>query len=331
MSWNIPLYSSGFPQAVQVRLPASMSVDELDLHWSAMTVGRPNLTAVLSHGQFSVSELVWRRGMVDANIRMTPSVAGLHNSPAFEALDMTEKGWVNFSLGMLFTKLCAAKHLDMPWLFHFKWFRTQVPVAMAPGGSTPDFIGLNPLTLQHHVLEAKGRNAGFSAATLRQAKIQTWQPIAVNGQPCGMHIGALLYRLAGSRLAMAIVDPEPEGPDIWQAADVQATWAEYYQVAWGLADLGPQHKGEGEVPFGIAVDFDPGARPFIERLVRPDPGDGWKKARDGLVAWSARRLRPDEQGVSEGDAGRRTYGDGIRLSYSERRRAEIPEKVRRDS
>jgi hypothetical protein len=136
---------------------------------------------------------------------------GLYNSAAFNALDMTEKGWVNFSLGMLFTKLFADKLLDMPWLFHFKWFQGHNSVGTLPGKSTPDFIGLDTTGPHYHALEAKGRSGGFSSTTMKKAKNQALQAISVNRSPCVMHIGSMLYRVGSNELAMAMHDPRPEG------------------------------------------------------------------------------------------------------------------------
>lgn len=311
MSWNLPFAGSGFPPSLQASLPSSVSVDQIDLYWSAVTVGRPNLISVLAHGSYSIAELMWRSAIVDANITKLPSMAGLHNSPAFDALDMTEKGWINFSLGMLFTKLCADKLLGMPWLFHFKWFQSLNPVGTLPGGSTPDFIGLDPSGPHYHSLEAKGRNAGYSSSAMAWAKAQALQAVSVNGQRCGMHIGALLYRIGGNRLAMAMEDPEPEGPPR-MIEDTQRTWSEYYRVAWGLVTLSDDQKRSLKDLLGVTIELDLGARPFIEELMVPD-NEAWRRARDGLIQWSA-GASPAER-VAPDDAGRRTFRDGIRIVY----------------
>ena len=160
MSWNIPLCSNGFPAPLAGTLPNSFAITEADLFWAALTVGRPRPTrhAAWLQGQRFIDEAMWRIGMVRANLDLGGVMTGLYHSPAFNALDPTEKGWVNFSFGMIFAKICASQFLDIPWLMHFKWFQTHNLVTMLPGGSTPDFIGVSAASGQHHVVEAKGRN-----------------------------------------------------------------------------------------------------------------------------------------------------------------------------
>lgn len=243
---------------------------------------------------------------------MIPSVAALHNSPAFDALDATEKGWINYLLGMLFTKLAAAKMLDMPWLLHFKWFQALYPTTSLPGGSTPDFVGFNPLTQQFNVLEAKGRSSGYSNTVIDAAKAQAAQAVTLNGQPAHMHIGALLYREYGERLAMAMADPEPEGPPR-EIADTRETWAQYYRVPLGLVRSTKSERRDLQDQFGFTVDLDEKARPLIEQFFESEVSD-WRSARDALLEWSANREKHSDTEVAETDS--RTFGDGIKIGFS---------------
>lgn len=297
---------------IQAALPNFVDIDQLDFFWSAITVGRPYpIFSVLPHGRYSIDEILWRNCIIDANVTKLPDTTALYNSPAFDALDMTEKGWVNYSLGMVFTKLVAAKLFSMPWLFHYKWFARHGLVTTLPGGSTPDFVGFDPTGPHYHSLEAKGRNSGFSQKVMAMAKAQAAQAFSVNGQPCGLHIGALLYRLGANRLAMAMADPEPEGVPI-ELNDRQETWSEYYRVAWGLVKLDDEGRRALEAMLGISVELDPGARPFIEQLMQPD-NKKWEQARDGLIDWSARSDGSLHGSSDEG--GLRTFRDGIRIGY----------------
>jgi hypothetical protein len=130
-----------FPATILATLPSTVSVDANDLYWSAVTVGRPN---VLSPRPWKLLPrrvhlaLRYHRRQHRENERGN----GLYNSAAFNALDMTEKGWVNFSLGMLFTKLFADKLLDMPWLFHFKWFQVTIPLERCQANQLRILFGL---------------------------------------------------------------------------------------------------------------------------------------------------------------------------------------------
>ncbi len=311
MTWNIPLRSAGF----QSPMPKVIQVDTIDLFWGAITVGRPNIQTVLSHGKHSISEMLFRWNMMKANLVMVPTVSGLSNSSAFNALDPTEKAWVNYSLGMIFTKLCAQKVLKTAWLMHFAWFAKQYNVRMQGSGSTPDFMGLCPYSGRYHVLEAKGRNAGYSASILKGAKEQACQPISVNGVACDLHIGAMLYRLSGQQLAFAWVDPKPEGEDRMETNDTHQTWIQYYKVAWDLFQLEEPQRLAIKQLTGFEVSFDEYALDYIRVLMNEDGGKDWKAARDGLISWSAERFGGDERKVFDVVSGRRSFSDGVVLKY----------------
>lgn len=313
MSWLIPFRSSGFPPLVQSALPPIFAVDEFDLFWSAVTVGRPNIAAVLAHGTHSLAEAVWRSVTLDANIVQDPFLSGLHNSAAFNALDPTEKGWLNFLFGMLFTKLAADQLLGMHWLIHFKWFRSHHPVTMVPGGSTPDFVGYNPLMARYSVLEAKGRNAGYSSDVLDSAKQQARQPVRVNGQQPAMCIGSLLYRKYGERLAIAMVDPEQRDGRPIELYDTRETWAQYYSVAWGLSGGSDLIRPGLKEMTGFTVDFDEAVLPFVAEFFNAESTE-WRAARDALFKWSSERSFARR--ALRADRGYRTFGDGIRIGIA---------------
>ena len=74
--------------------------------WSALTVGRPNLHYVFQHGDASLFEGLFRVSLV----RMAMEQYGdgafrFRRTAAAKALDPTEKGSVNYFLGMTFCKL----------------------------------------------------------------------------------------------------------------------------------------------------------------------------------------------------------------------------------
>jgi hypothetical protein len=64
------------------------------------------LHPALAHGSYSLAEFTWRCGIIDANIEKMSGVTGLYNSAAFNALDMTEKGWVNFPRDAVHKIIC---------------------------------------------------------------------------------------------------------------------------------------------------------------------------------------------------------------------------------
>lgn len=316
MSWNIPLCTNGFPAPLAGTLPTAFKVSKIDLYWAALTVGRPNLRTVLRHKQFSIYEAIWRIGMINANLDLSSPMVGLYHSSAFNALDPTEKGWVNFSLGMVFAKICAAKFLSIAWLMHFKWFQARNIVTMLPGGSTPDFIGVSARSGQHHVIEAKGRNSGFSQAVLDEAKAQATQAVSVNGSPCGLHVGTLMYRMGKTRIAMAMEDPKPEDRPKIELIDTRETWREYYETVWQLARLAGDDRAAFKRLTGLEIEFEERARTSIESIMTGDHDD-WQSARDELIKSSGDESIVDDRVVRDKSRGSSTYPDGVRIIYTE--------------
>lgn len=315
MSWRIPLASKGFPQPFASNLPKVFDLYGIDLLWAALTVGRPNLQAVFQHGQFSIEEAIWRIGIVTANLDLARPTTGIYHSPAFNVLDPTEKGWVNFSLGMIFAKICAENLLDTPWLFHFKWFQGHNHVAMLPGGSTPDFIGVSAISGQYHVIEAKGRNSGFSQTVMTKAKAQAMQAVSVNGNACSLHVGTLLYRLKSGRIAMAMEDPSPDERPRIELTDTRETWAEYYRTVWGLSQMTGTQKDAFQSLTGLTVEIHAHVEDEVRILMGEGDETSWKEARDRLKSWSASDGGTVLRIMSDDPPGMRTFPDGVKLTY----------------
>src|SRR5262245_10696002 len=96
-----------------------------DLLWAAITVGRKNRFDVLRHGQHSWWEIFYRAAMLRANLKETPRGL-LARTEAFKALDPSEKSAVSYFFGLTFSKLLAAKCLNVPWLMHLEVYKNQL-------------------------------------------------------------------------------------------------------------------------------------------------------------------------------------------------------------
>ncbi len=312
MTWSIDLKNLNFPPNIKKSMPLAITVNEAELFWAAITVGRPCLQDVLAHGQYSLYEILGRWGMIRANLTLEPTSSSLHNSEAFKALDPTEKAWVNFSLGMVFTKIFAEKVLGMPWLMHFKWFAGAHSVKVRRGKSTPDFIGLDPATGEYHVLEAKGRNSGFAQTVLDGAKEQANRVVNIDNKACKLHIGALLYRKKRQRLAFAWADPVPDEQTPIELQETRETWRDYYRVVWGLYLLGsPEREWLAEMT-GWYVDLDPVAAKIIGEFMSGNTRD-WKGLRKRLMNWAANPERAQRETMPQSGRDWITFRDGIRL------------------
>jgi hypothetical protein len=173
-----------------------------EINWAAQTVGKAE-HHVGVHGLFSLFESVYRTTIVWANL-MESGAGRLIKSPAYEALDPSEKGSISYYLGLIFAKLFAFRRLDTPWLLHFDVYGEEHD-ALLEGAEKPDLIGLN--AAGHWIVyEAKGRTGGFSTSVLAGAKDQAEEIITIGGVEPTLRIGGLVcFRSDG--LHLFVVDP----------------------------------------------------------------------------------------------------------------------------
>ena len=146
-----------------------------ELMWAAITVGRANFIDVLSNGIYSEYEILYRASILVANIAQNGVT--LVKSSAYEHLDPSEKSAISYFLGLTFTKLLAAKLLNIPWLLHIDVYRDQFLATGQAFGfgssrSRPDLIGLDNRR-NWIVMESKGRTNNMEATLLASAKNQT--------------------------------------------------------------------------------------------------------------------------------------------------------------
>ncbi len=185
-----------------------------ELVWSAVTVGKPGVAELFTHGWYSLSDAIVRSHTVYANLRQTPS--RFEKSALYDSLDPTEKGATSYFVGMMVAKLIAARLLDTPWLFHLSRFKKDGGKLTLNGNSQPDLIGLNNRR-DWIVIEAKGRTNGFSSDAHTKAKDQTRKLRRINGQFPTLRVGIQAY--FSPSLEIMIDDPEEFDED---AVDVIA-------------------------------------------------------------------------------------------------------------
>ena len=214
-----------------------ISVSQLVL--AALTVGRPNWSAVFAHGPSSILECTWRCAMVLSNVAIGRKSNGdeyLTASSAFKYLDPSEKGAATFFIGSAMTKI-VADAFGIPTLYHLDTVKKysahlgpNVPtVSMVSGGkSRPDFIG--PYTKNvYGVFESKGRSH-FSDDTLRlSAKAQTERIDQINGNAPFCRV-ACITSFGPSILSVDVVDPERAGEDSFEVSTEGADMKEPYRL-----------------------------------------------------------------------------------------------------
>ena len=174
-----------------------------ELVWAAITVGKPGIAHLLTHGWHSISDLIVRSHTVYANLRQ--GCTRFQKSTLYQELDPTEKGAASYFMGMVAAKILCARLLDTPWLLHLSMLQTAgIPVSLR-GRSQPDLIGIDRMG-RWTVAEAKGRSNGFSADAMNKAKKQTRSLRRINGVLPNVRVAVQAH--FSPSLCFAIADPE---------------------------------------------------------------------------------------------------------------------------
>jgi hypothetical protein len=211
-----------------------------DLLWAALTVGRPNRQYVFQHGMASMYEALFRLSLVRMALEQSgPTAYRLRRTTAAKTLDPSEKGAVNYFLGLAICKLFADKLLQAPWLLHLDVYRPQLNVVLT-GRSRPDLVG-EFTTGGWLSLECKGRVSTPSNEDKIKAKEQAERLVSVNGTPPLLHVGAVAY-FRGDVLRFYWRDPPPAANPPRRPIEVSAdetVWRYYYQPVLDLIHSQP--------------------------------------------------------------------------------------------
>ena len=291
----VPLISENFPDWVG-DLPPNLEFTKTQLLWSAITVGRPDKQSVRHHGRYSRFEMQYRWNMVQAALDFSSPKGWIRNSPAFQNFDPSEKGAVNFFLGMVFVKLCAAKLLQMPWLVHAKLFRDQNgSIDLKSGRSCADLIGYQPSGDRWGAFEAKGRNSGLNPDLIDTAKAQAQNIDAIEGVDPALRVASCLYRTGASKqLCMFWKDPPgDERREPLKLRSDSETWRQYYLPIDALAQDCQRNPDLFVQRYGFILKV----RDEIPKLLSlaREPGRAYREPLEHLWEWSAERGVADEK------------------------------------
>jgi hypothetical protein len=225
---RIPYETEGFPAGVLKNEVSELTVTWDGILWAAVTVGRPNRQYVFRYGGASVYEALFRWSLVRMALEQSgPGGYRLRRTGAAQTLDPSEKGAVNYFIGMTFCKLFATKLLNTPWLLHLDVFRPTLN-PMLTSRSRPDLVGLEQGTTRWHAFECKGRGTRPDATAKNSAKAQAQRLVSVGGTACTLHIGAVTY-FRGDALNFFWRDPPQEyGRSIEVPLDTNV-WQYYYE------------------------------------------------------------------------------------------------------
>jgi hypothetical protein len=204
----IPYDTEAFPPGTVANGHAELSVTWDDILWAAVTVGRPNRHYVFRYSAASMYEALFRWSLVRMALEQSGRrAARLRRTTAARTLDPTEKGAVNYFLGMTFCKLFAAKLLNTPWLLHLDVFRPVLNPVLT-GRSRPDLVG-EAIDGSFVALECKGRTSAPDARAKDKAKEQARRLVSVNGTAPAFQIGGISY-IKNEILQFYWRDPEPD-------------------------------------------------------------------------------------------------------------------------
>lgn len=278
---------------------ATLTASWDDLLWAAMTVGRPNRYYVLRYGVSSLYELIFRASAVRLAIEQrVPNGWRLWRTPAARNLDPSEKGALNYFLGLTMCKLFADKLLDTPWLLHLDVFREFLNPAFLSGRSRPDLVGLTRGG-GWVAMESKGRVSPPSAADRDRAKIQAGRIVSVAGAPVQWNIAGFAY-FRNESLRFHWRDPKPDGDEPRNAIHLDEIgredfWRGYYEPvlkligserATDMASRETESMRIEEADLSVRV-----APPLMKRLVErqwTEAGNWCLQHRDDLIRHEVR-------------------------------------------
>ncbi len=263
---RIPLKTEDFASAQPDHLDASWE----DLLWSALTVGRPNLYHVFRHGDSSVYEAIFRCSLLKMALVAPTNADNFIQSRAFAALDPSEKGGVDYFLGMTLCHFFAARQLDTPFILHLDAYRNVLkPGFRSKERSRPDFVGLSDFG-EWIAFESKGRIGYPGSGTRRKAKDQSRRIRTVNGRLV-TQCYATISHFSSQVLSLYVRDPEPvpkgDPAAIELEGDPEAIFRLHYSLVMALASREQASRGASGEFHSELVDATLDIHPRIKDLI----------------------------------------------------------------
>ncbi len=274
MALSIDYESVGFPQGCGVGSGWShLALNWNDLLWAALTVGRPNRAYVFAHGKSSLYEAIFRLSLIRMALEQSGRAATrLRRTQAAKTLDPSEKGAINYFVGMTLAKLFIAKLLNAPWALHIDVFGSSIG-AMLSQRSRPDLLAQIHGTNEWISIESKGRISPPNATAIQKAKEQATR-IAVRGATMRHHIGCITYL---RRDVLQFYWEDPESNESAHRVDLtgNSAWERYYRPALALAVADAHGPSTSRGP-QAGVDVTVEVHPVIEGMLREDK---WAEAK----------------------------------------------------
>lgn len=285
-----------------------------DMLWAAITVGRPNTFHVFRHGNASLHEARFRWSMVRMALQQRgPTGQKIVRTDLFKRMDPTEKGAVNYFLGLILCKLFAAKLLDAPWTIHLDVFRSWLAPRLLAGRSRPDMVAQSSVTRDWHAFECKGRASTPGEEEKRKAKAQARRLVSVGGSTCQLHVGCITF-FRSDAIEFYWRDPEPESGNGMELPEVPGMWRAYYEPLYSAyrgaaADIEGSRADDGVVHLR-ELDISISIHPKIEKLLNNGDWAGAHiAASDMREEFQQRGYHPDGLSVVAGESWRNRFAD----------------------
>ena len=308
---RIPFQTEDFPAGTVSNGASEISVSWDEILWAAVTVGRPNRHYVFSHGDASMYEAVFRWSMVRMALEQSsPWAYRLRRTNAAKTLDPTEKGAVNYFLGMTFCKLFASKLLNTPWLLHLDVFRPALN-AFLKGRSRPDLVGKEHNTNRWHAFECKGRLSPPDVRVRRKAKDQAMQIVSVSGSSCRLHIAAITH-FRSDTLQFYWSDPTPTERNPVEVPVQPGAWRHYFSPLMHVINHGNQGGAldENTLVSIRGLDLEVSIHPTVARLLFRGEWDAAQRAAEEAAAEIAEaRYHPDGLLIKAGETWHQRFED----------------------
>lgn len=317
---QIDYESEAFPSTSGVSSSGRLTVTWDDILWATVTLGRPNLRYVFRHGVPSQYEAIFRWSLVRMALEQRgPTGIRLRRTNVFKSLDPTEKGAINYFLGMTFCKLFADKVLRTPWLLHLDVFRDQLNPRILTSRSRPDLVGQETGTGRWHAFESKGRASPPGESEKTKAKAQAERLISVNGRRCRLHIGAITY-FKKDVLRFYWRDPEPAEPKKLSPIKLRVpsdAWRDYYEPVTDVFQLFAESETSTVDGRRVArikdADLEVSVHPIIFPLLQDRR---WQDARrvssELATVLREQGFRPDGLLIKSNQSWRQPFGERLR-------------------
>ena len=227
MILSIPFESEKFPPQLPINGEGSLKLTAAEVAWSAISSGiyaPPGKHYLLPKSSMGLTEdehysfNTWRvfssLGFLEPE--QDPADSSTYNlvrSRAFDRLESTELGQVDYAIGSMLTRAFTCFKMDFPYLLHLSWLKNTGQITFTPGNkSRPDYVAFDANS-NVAIVEAKGRKDSGSWNAVKKdlaKKLQVGSVTQVAVRHPVFQVGCAALIPPKGPVELYAVDPEPE-------------------------------------------------------------------------------------------------------------------------